>query len=308
MIAAAFVQVLLPIALIVACGAAARRFLTLDLATLNRVSLYVFSPALIFTSISQTQVTGPEAIRMIIFSVLVCLLCGVLVGVGGYMLGQRGAALSSLLLVTMFMNSGNYGLPLSRFAFGDAGFEQAILYFIPQQVLSQMLAVPIARAGAGGLRSAARAVVRMPQLYAVLAAIAVRAFDLRLAERTDFLGGLADGVALLSSATLPFLLVILGMQLASGIVVEQRLTTAGMVSLRLLAAPPLAYLLGLACGLDGLALKIGILQASMPTAVNTIIYATEFGARPRFVAGVVALSTIVSLVTLTILVALLQRW
>ena len=38
--------------------------------------------------------------------------------------------LSAVLLTTMFMNAGNYGLPLALFAFGEAALSYASIYFI----------------------------------------------------------------------------------------------------------------------------------------------------------------------------------
>jgi malate permease and related proteins len=49
-----------------------------------------------------------------------------------------------------------------------------------------------------------------------------------------------------------------------------------------------------------------VLEASMPTAVNMVLYSLEFDARPRFVAGVVVVTTALSLVTLTVLLGVLQ--
>jgi hypothetical protein len=49
-----------------------------------------------------------------------------------------------------------------------------------------------------------------------------------------------------------------------------------------------------------------VLEASMPTAVNMVLYSLEFNARPHFVAGVVVVTTLMSLVTLTLLLSVLR--
>lgn len=302
----AFAEVLLPVLVVVLVGYALRRSFPLDLASLNRVSLYALSPALIFTTLVRTRVDGEEALRLVLMAVLFCLAIGLLTLVGALPFRLDRAGTAALLLCTMFMNTGNFGLPISRFAFGEAGLQRALVFFIPQSVMAQVLAVLIAQMAGGDDRPAWRRVLRMPQIYAVLGGLLLRASGLNLAERTDALGSLFQGAALLSDATLPFLLMLLGMQLAQGIAIEDRHLTALAVGLRLLVAPLLAYALGSALGLDGLSLRVGILQASMPTAVNMVLYSLEFGARPRFVAGVVVASTIASLVTLTVLVGLMR--
>jgi predicted permease len=69
----------------------------------------------------------------------------------------------------MFMNAGNYGLPAARFAFGQEGFDRAVLFFVVQAILAQTLAIYIAGAGHGDRRGGLVRLLRMPQIYAVLA-------------------------------------------------------------------------------------------------------------------------------------------
>ncbi|MDW8215280.1 MAG: transporter, partial [Roseiflexaceae bacterium] len=135
-ILSAFVEVLLPVTVVVASGYALRRRFDLDLPSLNRLSMYVLGPALIFTTIVRIDMAGGEALRIIAASVAVCLGIGVIGLVTGALMRLDRGSLAALLLCVMFMNSGNYGLPTSRFAFGEAGFQRALLYFIAQTILA----------------------------------------------------------------------------------------------------------------------------------------------------------------------------
>ena len=74
-------------------------------------------------------------------------------------------------------------------------------------------------------------------------------------------------------------------------------------SLTPLAAFGLAHLVGL----QGAALQAGVLQASMPTAVITTILALEFDGAINFVTSVVCAATLLSPLTLTLMIAYLQR-
>ena len=76
--------------------------------------------------------------------------------------------------------------------------------------------------------------------------------------------------------------------------------------LRLLVSVPLAYGLGSALGLTGLALTVGTIQAAMPTAVNMIVLAVEYDAWPEFVSSGVVITTLFSMVTLTLLIAMIR--
>lgn len=48
---------------------------------------------------------------------------------------------SALMLRTMIMKTGNYGLPLARFVSVKRGFQRAVLFFVIQATLAQTLAV-----------------------------------------------------------------------------------------------------------------------------------------------------------------------
>jgi hypothetical protein len=306
MIIQAFIEVLLPVILVAGAGYGLRRTYPLDMRTINRIVMYALSPALIFTTLVRIEVAGGEALRISVASALmVAAMAAITIAIGRIMRLDR-ASLAALMLCAMFMNSGNYGLPTTRFAFGEEGFQRALLYFIAQSVLSQVLAIPIAQAGNGAVRGALGAIFRMPQIYAVVAGLVARLSGLELPDRVDALGALFRGVALMSDAALPLLLLTLGMQLAQGAGIEDTRLTALAVVLRLIVSPLVALGIAWALGLDDLSLRVVVLEASMPTAVNMVLFSTEFDARPRFVAGVVVATTLLSLGTLTMLLTLLR--
>jgi predicted permease len=98
---------------------------------------------------------------------------------------------------------------------------------------------------------------------------------------------------------------LLGMQLAQETVIEDIPLTSIAVGIRLLVSPAIAVLAAVLLKLDPLATKVVVLQASMPTAVNMVLYSLEFNARPKFVAGTVVITTLLSVLTLTILLTVM---
>ena len=69
----------------------------------------------------------------------------------------------------------------------------------------------------------------------------------------------------------------------------------------------LAFALAGVFNLNVAARQAGVLQASMPAAVISTLIAAEFEAEPKLVTGAVALSTAISPITLTLVIALLQN-
>jgi malate permease and related proteins len=114
MIVSAFVQVLLPVIVVLACGYALWPVFPLDLRSLNRVSMYVLSLALIFMTLARTQVGGAEALRIAAVSALFCLAIGALTLVCAAPLRADRAALSGLLLCTQSENQSSAPSGASR--------------------------------------------------------------------------------------------------------------------------------------------------------------------------------------------------
>ena len=301
-----FAQVLLPILVVVASGYLLQRRLELDLHSVNRLSLYLLSPALIFSALAQSRIEATETIRITAFMTLFVVAIGLVTWLVALVLHLDGIDRAALMLCVMFMNAGNYGLPAARFAFGQEGFDRAVLFFVVQAILAQTLAVYIAGAGHGDRRGGLVQLLKMPQVYAVLAVLAVRLGGLRLdPEGEGILNDVFRGVDLVGDAAVPLLLIVLGLQLAETGRISEGPKVALATVLRLGLSVPLAVGLSYALNLDGLSTKLAIMLSSMPTAVNVTILAIEFNVRPRFVSSVVVVSTAASVFSLTLILVLL---
>lgn len=302
-----FSEVVLPIVVITGIGYLLEGAFPLDARTLNRVSLYGLSPCLLFVTLLRTEINSGEALRLSLLMLLVCVAMCICAYVIARAMGLNSTERSGFMLASTFMNSGNYGLPATRFAFGDIGFQYAVIGYLTQAFLSQTMAVYVASSGGGNRRAALTQVLKMPMLYAALLAIALRLLGVPLDESNGFVAvGLYRGLRLLADATLPFLLLILGMQLRRRKPLGSFGPLGTATALRLVASIPIAFGVAYLLGLTDLALRVGIMQAAMPTAVNTTILALEFDTWPHFVSNVVVATTVGSLITLTVLVVFLR--
>ncbi|HEX6289494.1 MAG TPA: AEC family transporter [Herpetosiphonaceae bacterium] len=302
-----FSEVVLPIVVIAGIGYLLEGAFPLDPRTLNRVSLYGLSPCLLFVTLLRTEINSGEALRLSLLMLLVVICMCACAYIVARAMRLNSTERSGFMLASTFMNSGNYGLPATRFAFGDIGFQYAVIGYLTQAFLSQTLAVYVASSGAGNRRAALTQVLRMPMLYAALLAIVLRLLGVPLDESNGFVAaGLFRGLRLLADATLPFLLLILGMQLRRRKPLGSFGPLGTATALRLVASVPIAFGVAYLLGLTDLALRVGIMQAAMPTAVNTTILALEFDTWPHFVSNVVVATTIGSLLTLTVLVVFLR--
>lgn len=290
---------ILPIFLAAGCGYLISRFLKVPPKPISQVTFYIFSPCLIFSLLTKSQLGGDDIARMVAFTVILMTGLGLIAWLVGRTLRFDRLLLVAVVLTTMFANSGNYGLSLTLFAFGEDALAHASLFFVTQAILVQTVGVVIVSLGSLSLKQAIISVFKVPGLYAVTLALIFNYMNWQLplfADRT---------ISLLGDAAIPVLMVLMGIQLGySSINGNPRALVTSNV-LRLIISPALAIGLSVVFGLTGVARQAGIIEAAMPTAVLTTVLATQYNVKPSFVSTVVFTTTLLSPFTVTPLLAYL---
>ena len=203
-------------------------------------------------------------------------------------------------MVVMFSNGGNYGLPVVQFAFGPEAFTYATIFFLAGSVTTYVASAFFAGNRAGKFAGALDKIWRMPSLYGVALALLVVASGYAVPE------AVMRPVGMLSDAALPVMILVLGMQLERAVWPARPGIVIWAVGISLLVAPFVALGLVSLLGISGAARQAAVVLSSMPVAVVTTILALEFELAPEFVTSAVFLSTIVSPLTLTLLIAYLS--
>lgn len=293
---AIFASDILPVFIIAGAGFLLARLSQVDVRTMARVIFNVLSPALVFTLMVTATLSLADFGRMALFCVLVTAAAALASAATGKALRLDRASLIGFVLAVAFSNSGNYGLPVVMFAFGREALTHASVFFVSSSILMYTAGVFLAASGRRTLRESLVGVAKVPAVWGVLAAAVVMIGGVQVPEPV------MRPVSLLTDASLPMMLLVLGMQLGQAGLPEHRAPLAAAVLLSLLVTPAIAIALAYAL-LTGPAFQAGVLQASMPAAIVTTIIALEFDVAPRFVTSVVFLSTLLSPITLTGLIA-----
>jgi predicted permease len=293
-------QVLAPIFLTTGTGYLLARKLGVRPQGLSRAAFYVFSPCLLFDKFSNTTLSPTDLGRVALFTLLVMAGSGAIGWVICAVAGYSRPATMAFVLCVIAGNTGNYGLPANQFAFGEAALEPAVVYYAVSTLVLSTVGVYLVARGKRTASAALRNLLSVPLTYAGLAGLLVWALNITPPAP------IARAAALAGQGAIPVMLVLLGIQLA-----DVRLRSdIGRISLasatKLVAGPILGVLLAQILGLSGVARQAAILEASMPTAVMATVLSTEYESEPQFTAGVVLLSTLASLATVSIVLALLR--
>ncbi len=295
-----FLKNILPSFLVMGVGVVLDRKLHVDKKSLARVAIYVLAPCLIFSAIVQSTVDPGQFGAMILFVIVsTLLLCALGLGVG-HLLRWSPRMTDALVLSVAFVNAGNFGLSIIQLAYGSAGLELATVFFVASNLSCNTLAAFFAARSNGGRGKALLQVLKLPALYAFILAFILRIFRLPAPQP------LLVSTNLLGQATVPTMLMLLGLQLSQA-QVGGRYGQVGLgVVLRLVVGALLAFALAPLVGLQGLARSVAITEAATPTAVNSALMAVQFDADADYVTSVIFFSTLLSSITLTILLSMLM--
>lgn len=300
LLASIFLDDVLPIFIVAAVGFALARGLTADVRTLSRVTFNALSPCLVFHLLVTSNIGLSDFTRMAVLATVAVLGIGLVARVAVMPWRLERPVLMAFLLVVMFTNSGNYGLPVVLFAFGREALAHASVYFVVNAALTYTVGVFLASSGRQSFPRALRGILRVPTVYGVLAAAVV------VATGATVPPALMRPIELLSGAALPAMLLVLGMQLERGAWPERPSLAVLAVGLSLIVTPLIALAAAALLGLTGAARQAAILQSAMPSAVLTTIIALEFDVAPTFVTACVMLSTLLSPITITVIIAALR--
>lgn len=296
-----FANNILPIILLSGAGFALGKTLHLDPRTLGRVAFYIFSPVLIFDMLVENQLKLGEAAVLVAFALCFILTMGILTLLAGLLLKLERPALVSVLITTMFANTGNYGLPLVSFAFGEQALPYAGIYFVTMTLLFYTLGVFLASLGHMSFKEAFVGLFKIPTIYAVLFAVLINMWNIEIPIPV------ARAIELAADGTIPLLLVLLGTQLTQVQFSGNQSAMHLSVAFRLILAPLVALLFAAWFGLQGFSRQASVTEASMPTMVSTTVLATEYNLDFKLVTAVVFISTLLSPLTLTPLLVFLGR-
>ena len=294
-----FIQVVLPVLLIFLAGYGLRKWKKVEIRPVSTVAIYILTPALVFQTFYRTDF-DQQYFNMVLFSSILLALLIIIAKLYSKWRGYSQSVESALILSTAFMNSGNYGAPVILFAYGEEAFTYAVALLVLHTIFMNFFGVYYAARGSEGARAALKAVFEMPATYAVILAILLKVTDI------GFPANLLAVIDLLAPATIPVIMVILGMQLADinlGGLQWQKISFGVVV--RLFLSPALAAVILLYIPMDPLLAKVLILTSAMPSAANTVMYAVQFKTEPDLVSSTTLITTLISIFTITFLLVFL---
>lgn len=256
----------------------------------TQLAMTLSVPCLIFVSLMNAQI-DPAALTALSLATVAAY--GAVTLVAAAIVWGMGLNRRTYLAPLIFGNTGNLGLPLALFAFGDTGLSYAVVVFAIMAIWSFTFGIWLV-AGAGSFGK----VIREPLVWGTLLGAL---FLIQGWQTPKFL---TNTLSLLGQMAIPIMLITLGVAVA-------RLTPGGIGRAVLLSAVKLVICvaIGWAAGmyfeLDSTAIGVLVLQVATPVAVTSYLLAEKYGADAQSVAGLVVVSTLMSVAAIPLLLAFL---
>ena len=255
---------------------------------ITKLAMSVGVPCLIFVSLMQAEIDRAALTKLSLASIVTY--AAITLGMWGFVI-VTGLHRRTYLAPMIFANTGNLGLPLAFFAFGQVGLNYAIVTFAVMAIWSFTFGIwLVAGSGAWGK------VIREPLVWATLLGA------LFLWQGWETPSFLTNTLELLGQLGIPLMLITLGVAVA-------RLTPSGIGRAVLLSFAKLVICAALAWGvgryfeLEPVAFGVLVLQAATPVAVTSYLLAEKYGADAESVAGLVVVSTLMAVGGLPLILA-----
>jgi predicted permease len=259
-----------------------------DLSTVTGIVINIAVPCLVLSSLSKLTI---DLAAFGVMAGAAAATFAVFLGAGYLVLRAAGLPSHTFLPAVALSNSGNLGLPLCLFAFGQEGLALGIAVF----AISSMVTMTIGQMIAAG-RFTPAVLFKTPVIYAVAIALVLMATGARPPKFV------ASALETLGYMAIPIMLLALGVSLAR--LSPGKIRVSGFVAvLRLALGFAGGWAVAMLFGLEGAARGVLIIQSAMPAAVFNYLWAQLYGRDSAAVAGVVVISTALAFLLLPLILA-----
>ena len=272
--------IILPVFTIVALGWLYARRTKPDMTNVNRLSMTIVAPALIFS------VLASKSFEMAKYGLLMLGSIGVVLGSG--ILAWPVARLAKVNWRTfvppmMFNNCGNMGLPLAVLAFGDAGFPLMVALFAISNLLQFTLGTWMISQHTGWTGLA-----RNPMVWSTVLGFAFAVAHPPMPE------WLMLAIRITGDALVPLMLLSLGARLAEVRWTDWRIGVLGGIVCPL-SGLAIALAMAPILGLSGAQRGVLVLFGCLPPAVLNFMVAEQYRQEPAKVASIVLIGNLLSI-------------
>ena len=280
----------IPVFLIIAIGFVIGKKRKIDVQPIVDLIVYIAGPSLIFVSLAKSNIELNDFLTMVIVTVVFTSILWLL----AYIIFKITKSKNyGLYLPMAHGNTGYLGWPIALFAFGIAGLSRAVIFDAVASVFLFSLGIYVVHR-----RNELKEIFKIPLIYALILGFLFNFFKIPVPKMAF------SALEMIGMITIPAALLVLGYKLT-----EIKLKSAKIAFLASLFKIGIGFLVAFLIvalfSITGITRDIILLEASMPSAVFTMILCQKYKRDAALVASTVLISTIISIFTIPLILSIL---
>lgn len=296
-----------PLTVMIGFGVILYRAFKLDIKTLSKLNFYLFSPALVFKMLYESDISGKVLLSTLSFFAIFFGAMFLLVELVIRMRRYKGGMIPAMRNSVIFYNSANYAIPLNQLVFVGDPFTMSIqiIVMMMQNLLPNTYGIYSVNAHKKAkLSETMRTIFSLPVLYIIPIAFIMRGFSIPVPDP------IYTPINYVADAFIATALLTLGVQLGS---MKWKFNFSDVMLsnvLRLCIGPIVGFVIiwmfGDLLHISGTMAQALVLSCAVPTSLSSVLIAVEYDNEPEFASQVVFSSTIFSIFTVTLVIYLMQ--
>jgi len=275
-----------------------------DRIVLNNIVVYIAMPSTIFLTIMKNVSPGdlPIFLKLPFLIFIIFFICGIVGFIIGKLLKLNNQSIGGLILVCALGNTGFLGYPIIYGFYGMEGLTRAIFCDMGSVFASLLIGTYVGITFGVNKNHASTSILREilkfpPLLTGILSIVLIfLGFSIE-----DFPNYIINTLNYLSNATIPLIMISLGLSLSPSSARFGVLFGIIALIVRMAFAPLLAIVLTTCFSVEGLDKNVVIIQSAMPSAMMSLVFSLLYGLDIKLVASACFITTILSLIILPIL-------
>lgn len=266
-----------------------------DSQVLNKIVVNIALPCLIFINLSKATI-NPDVMLLPVTAIFLVFTTAVMAYIYSRFRNYSKSTTWTIILASSMMNTAFIGYPVIMGVLGNEGFISSIFYDMAMALMFVLYAMILVGVFGGNKRQVIRDGLTFMPLWAVLFALIFNFFNIELGYVLE------TSLGYLSQATIPLIMLSLGLTLDLNSVKSNISDTAFILFTRLLFAPILILIIYKALDIQSLIYHVAVLDSAMPIAMNCLVLSINYDLDNELMASAIFLSTIFCVVTLTLFI------
>ncbi len=268
-----------------------------DSSTLSKIVLNITLPSLIFINLSKATLNN-ELLILPITAIFIVSVTMIISYAYSKFMSYSKATSWTIIIASSMMNTAFIGYPVIMGVLGNEGFVTSIFYDMVIAVMFVVFGMILVSQFGGNRQEVFKNGITFIPLWAVIIGLLFNIFNIPLGYV------LGNSLDYLSQATIPLIMLSLGLKINFSAIGDKLKDTIFILSLRLLIAPFIVLIFLKFFNVTGLIYSVAVLDSAMPIAMNALVLSITYDLDNQLMASVIFSSTVLCLITLPLFITL----